>query len=85
MRLVAANLRPIKLDDFIAASSMLIFVHGIGIDPDAVPGRIAKAIAAIPDTKTGQAADAWHFASPIGRAVRFRAGDAGKRPPQALH
>jgi hypothetical protein len=85
MGLVAANLRPFKLGDFFAASSMFLLVPRIGFDPDAVSGRISKAIAAIPDTETGQAADAWRIVSPTGRAARFRAGDAGKRPPQALH
>ena len=84
MGLVAANLRPIKLGDFFAASSMSLLVPRIGFDPHAVSGRISKAIAAIPDTKTGQAPDAWRIVSPTGRAARF-AGDAGKRPPQALH
>ena len=71
MGLVAANLRPIKLGDFFAASSVSLLVPGSGSIPDAVSGRISKAIAAIPDTETGQAPDAWRIVSPTGEPLAF--------------
>jgi hypothetical protein len=45
---------------------MASFVPKIGIHPGAVCKQAGKAIAAISDTETGQAAVAWHLNSPIG-------------------
>jgi hypothetical protein len=81
MRLLAANLRPSTLGDLAAAPSTASLVPKIGIHPDAACKQAGKAIAAISDAGTGQAAVAWHFNSPIGRTVLICAGATGKSPP----